>query len=98
MGCDVKAHICVVFTAVSHSSSGYCLHADERIDNESAVYTLFLGQGSHSTSYAKSYSFQVEGVKADSHSLAYKVAYRNQAVRVVVLSYQLEVRKQSPKQ
>ena len=47
------------------------------------MYTLFLGQESHSTSYAKLYSFQVEGVKADTHSLTYKVAYRNQAVRVL---------------
>ena len=29
------------------------------------MYTLFLGQESHSTSYAKLYSFQVEGVHAD---------------------------------
>ena len=60
------------------------------------MYTLFLGQESHSTSYAKLYYFQVEGLKADTHCLTYKVAYRNQAVRVV--SYQLEVWKQSHKQ
>ena len=47
MGCDVKTHISVVFTpgftmassdcesCSSHSSSGYCLLADERSDNES---------------------------------------------------------------